>query len=139
MAYQVTVNGKTLLVDTVRRSGSQICFSIDGQNYDVDVSAVIADRTETTSTAPVSTARRPTKPSPSAAVPGDVRSPMPGIIVNVLVKVGDTVTAGQTVVVMEAMKMENNIPSVTAGVVSAVHVQKGQEIENNGLLISIGK
>ena len=114
-------------------------FSIDGQNYDVEVSAVIADRAQTSSTAPVPTARRAAKPAPSAAVPGDVRSPMPGIIVNVLVKVGDAVIAGQTVVVMEAMKMENNIPSASAGVVSAVHVQKGQEIQNNGLLISIGK
>ena len=82
-------------------------------------------------------ARKPSRPAVNNAGPGEIRSPMPGIIVNLLVKVGDIVTAGQTVVVMEAMKMENNIPSTGAGTVSAVHVTKGQEVENSALLITI--
>ena len=70
---------------------------------------------------------------------GDVRvvAPMPGRIVRVLVKVGDRVEARQGLVMVEAMKMENEITAVRAGVVKEVAVGAGQSVESGRLLIVI--
>jgi biotin carboxyl carrier protein len=73
------------------------------------------------------------------AAPVEVRSgvwaPMPGKIVKVLVKVGQEVNAGDPVMVLEAMKMENELRSPVAGVVKAVHVTEGDQAGPNQLLI----
>lgn len=71
---------------------------------------------------------------------GDVtiHAPMPGLVSSVLVAPGDTVTRGQTVAVLEAMKMENDLPSPRAGLVRVVHVAKGQAVAQNDKLIVIG-
>lgn len=65
----------------------------------------------------------------------EIRSPMPGRIVKVLVKAGDEVAAGQPVVVMEAMKMENELRAVAPAKVASVEVQPGQPVEANVLLV----
>lgn len=72
---------------------------------------------------------------------GDVtiRAPMPGLVASVLVAPGDTIERGQTVIVLEAMKMENDLPSPRAGVVRAVNVAKGQAVAQNDKLIVIGE
>lgn len=66
-----------------------------------------------------------------------VKSQMPGKIVKVLVTVGQKVEAGAPLIVMEAMKMENEIRSTAAGTVKEVKVQAGQAVETGVLLISI--
>lgn len=72
-----------------------------------------------------------------ASAPGDVSTSMPGNIVDVLVKVGDTVKAGQAVVISEAMKMETEIQAPIAGSVSAVHVTKGDRVNPGDVLVEI--
>ncbi|MBX3182019.1 MAG: biotin/lipoyl-binding protein [Polyangiaceae bacterium] len=69
---------------------------------------------------------------------GEVKSPMPGKVVKVLVSAGDTVEQGQPLVVVEAMKMENELTAPVAGVVCAVHVQAGDTVESSGKLITVG-
>jgi biotin carboxyl carrier protein len=64
---------------------------------------------------------------------------MPGIVVSVLVKENDTITAGQTVAVIEAMKMENNIASPVSGIVGSIGVQPGKEVELGQILISLAQ
>ncbi|HRC87621.1 MAG TPA: acetyl-CoA carboxylase biotin carboxyl carrier protein subunit, partial [Thermoanaerobaculia bacterium] len=66
-----------------------------------------------------------------------VRAYMPGRVVAVLVEVGATVVAGQGVVVLEAMKMENEIASERGGVVAKVHVAPGEAVEGGDLLFEI--
>ena len=66
-----------------------------------------------------------------------VRSPMPGLIVVVQVADGDEVTAGQALVVLESMKMENQLKAPRAGKVSKVHIQAGERVEQNRLLITL--
>lgn len=70
-----------------------------------------------------------------ATGPQPLRAPMPGLIVRVTVAVGDTVSAGQGVVAMEAMKMENELCAPAAGVVMAVHAKPGTAVEKGALLI----
>jgi biotin carboxyl carrier protein len=69
--------------------------------------------------------------------PAPILAPMPGLIVRVNVKVGDTVEAGEGVVVMEAMKMENELRATAAGVVKSVEVAAGTAVEKGALLVSL--
>lgn len=71
------------------------------------------------------------------AGPLPVVAPMPGLIVKVHVQVGDTVSAGQGVVSMEAMKMENELRSTTAGTVKAVLAKPGQAVEKGAVLVEL--
>ena len=63
---------------------------------------------------------------------------MPGLVVQIPVAVGDTVEAGQTVIVLEAMKMENDLTAPRAGIVKAVHVTKGQTVNQDAVLAIVG-
>ena len=72
-----------------------------------------------------------------ASAPGDVSTSMPGNIVDVLVKVGDTVKAGQAVLISEAMKMETEVQAPIAGTVTAVHVAKGDRVNPGDVLVEI--
>ena len=72
-----------------------------------------------------------------ASAPGDVSTSMPGNIVDVLVKVGDTVKAGQAVLISEAMKMETEVQAPIAGTVTAVHVVKGDRVNPGDVLVEI--
>ena len=69
--------------------------------------------------------------------PAPIVAPMPGLIVRVSVKVGDNVVAGQGVVVMEAMKMENELRATAAGVVKSVEVSVGTAVEKGAVLVAL--
>jgi biotin carboxyl carrier protein len=62
---------------------------------------------------------------------------MPGLIVNVPVQVGDAVTKGQTVVILESMKMENELKAPRDGVIARVECAKGDSVEQNKVLVTI--
>lgn len=68
---------------------------------------------------------------------GAVGTPMPGVIVRVPVQVGQVISAGAVVVVVEAMKMENDFKSPIDGIVQAIHVAPGQAVEANTLLVTV--
>jgi biotin carboxyl carrier protein len=74
---------------------------------------------------------------PAETGPRSIRSPMPGRIVKVLVKAGDAVEATQALVVVEAMKMENELRAPRAGRVSAVKVVDGMSVEANTVLVTL--
>ena len=69
--------------------------------------------------------------------PAPLVAPMPGLIVRVSVAAGQAVTAGMGLVVMEAMKMENELRASAAGTVKAVHVQPGQAVEKGMVLVEL--
>jgi pyruvate carboxylase subunit B len=75
--------------------------------------------------------------SGKASGPAPVVAPMPGLIVRVNVAEGDTVQPGQGVVVMEAMKMENELRTSAAGTVKAVHVSPGKAVEKGTVLVEL--
>ena len=68
---------------------------------------------------------------------GEVRTPMPGVVVRIPVAVGDAVTAGQVLVVVEAMKMENEFKAPVDGTVERIAVEVGQALESNALLVHL--
>ena len=65
-----------------------------------------------------------------------VKAPMPGLVLNVLVKEGDEIKKGDNLLVLEAMKMENMIKSPTDGVIKKIAIKQGDKVEKNALLIS---
>ncbi|MDP2959368.1 MAG: biotin/lipoyl-containing protein [Longimicrobiales bacterium] len=71
------------------------------------------------------------------AGPRPIRAPMPGLVVKVEVAVGDRIEAGQGVVIVEAMKMENELRAEAPGVVAHVHVRPGQTVEKDQVLIDL--
>ncbi|HET6761957.1 MAG TPA: biotin/lipoyl-containing protein [Gemmatimonadaceae bacterium] len=69
--------------------------------------------------------------------PAPILAPMPGLVVRVSVKAGDRVEAGQGLVVMEAMKMENELRATAAGIVRSVEVSPGTAVEKGALLVAL--
>ena len=69
--------------------------------------------------------------------PQPIRAPMPGLVVKLEVEEGDTVEAGQGVVIVEAMKMENELKAEASGVVSRIHVAAGEAVEQDQILIDL--
>lgn len=111
-------------------------ITVNGNTYDVTVEengAGAAPAATTPKAAPMKAA------APKAAAAGGtpISAPMNGTIVEVKVKVGDKVTNGTVVAVLEAMKMENDIVSDRDGVVAAVCVNKGDSVETGAAVITI--
>jgi biotin carboxyl carrier protein len=79
-----------------------------------------------------------TESSAAASGPAPLVAPMPGLVVRVSVAVGDEVSAGQGLVVVEAMKMENELRSTSAGVVTAVRAVVGAAVEKGAVLVELG-
>ena len=83
------------------------------------------------------TIREMTAAASGPAGPRPVRAPMPGLVVKIEVAVGDRVQPGQGVVIVEAMKMENELKAESHGVVAHVHVQAGQAVEKDQVLLDL--
>ena len=84
----------------------------------------------------------PVAPKPQPAAPAGagtpVKAPLPGTINAINVKVGDTVAVGQVVIVLEAMKMQNNIEAEQAGTVTSILVNQGDSVMEGAVMLTIG-
>ena len=119
--------------------------TLNGKKYEIEIERVDGYRpldrgAQAAAPAPIVAQAAAPAPVPAAAPAGgtSVDAPMPGNILGVKVKVGDAVSAGQTVVVMEAMKMETEIVAPVAGTVTAVMVNGGDMVESGAPMVSIG-
>lgn len=108
--------------------------TVNGTVYDVTVEQ--SDGT-TVSTPAAQSAPTETVGQSVSGSGTQVKSPMPGNILDIKVNVGDSVKAGQPLLILEAMKMENDIPSPIDGVVEAVMVNKGDTVEVDSVLATI--
>lgn len=134
MKYVVTINGKRYEADVASAGFAPAARPAFAAAPVAAPAAPVA--------APVAPAAPAPAPAPAAAPAaagaGDVTAPMPGNVLDVLVNVGDTVSAGQTVVILEAMKMENEIVAEVAGTVKAVSCKKGDVVDTGAVLVSVG-
>ena len=137
--YKLKINGNDYNVDINEVEGQEVKVSVNGTNYVVTVDQEMKQQKKTVVSAPRPSAAA-AKPSaaPAAAAGAKVTTPLPGTILDVFVNVGDAVKAGQTVVLLEAMKMENNIEADTAGTVKEVKVRKGDSVLEGDVLVVIG-
>ena len=112
--------------------------TIDGKNYEVGVEEIGSDQTIVNTVAASAAPAAPAAQAPSAPVSGEkVLSPFPGLIKKFLVNEGDTVKKDQPFLVLEAMKMDNDITAPCAGKVS-FKTAVGNNVETNTLLAVIG-
>ena len=126
-------------------------ITVNGKSYEVDVEEVggvsmpsPVRRQEAPKAAPAPTSAPAAAPAPvapaAAPVTGgeSINSPMPGTILDIKVNVGDVVNNGDVLVILEAMKMENEIMAPNAGKVLSINVSKGASVNSGDVLVVIG-
>lgn len=113
-------------------------ITVNGKTYDVAVEEVGGDA-PVQAAAPAPAAPAPAAPVKAAPAAGGtpVKAPMPGNILDVKVKVGDSVASGQVLIVLEALKMENDVVSPASGTVTSVNVKKGDTVNSDDVLVTI--
>ena len=126
-------------------------IKVNGKAYEVEVEELSGGSTAPAYT-PAAAAPQPAaapvpakapeapKAAPAAAPAGStvVNAPMPGTILDIKVKVGDTVKSGDVLCILEAMKMENEIMAPQDGTVVAINTSKGSSVNNGDALVSLG-
>ena len=117
-------------------------ITVNGKAYDVAVeevggSAPAAAPVSAPAPAPAAAPALAAAPAPAAGNGTPVKAPMPGNILDVKVNVGDTVSVGQVLVVLEAMKMENDIVANAAGKVTSITVKKGDTVNSDDVIATI--
>jgi glutaconyl-CoA/methylmalonyl-CoA decarboxylase subunit gamma len=148
MRYSLSVGGKKFDVEIGQIIDGQAHVAVNGAPYEVTLENCgdISTGIPTTAGAPAVAPKRPVRsavallnPSQAAFAAGDdaLSAPIPGLILEVRVKVGDKVSAGQVVAIMEAMKMENNLIAQKAGVVREILAQKGTEVSTGDVVMVI--
>jgi biotin carboxyl carrier protein len=149
---RVIVDGVEYEVDVEELPGGKFKVSFEDKTYEVEAKGLGIDVSALTNapSAPVSasSALAPSSvsspvsvsapSSPASAGEGVVTAPMPGKILRVLVKEGEQVKTGQGLLVLEAMKMENEIPAPKDGIVKRILVKEGDTVNTGDPLIEIG-
>ena len=143
--FKFKINNHPYEVEILNIDDNIARVNVNGEEYSVEVDRQIKS-TKTPilvrSVAVPSTDTNTSRPrTASPAVPkgtGVVKSPLPGTILDVFVKVGDKVSIGQRLLCLEAMKMENNINSDQEGTVTAIQVKKGDSVLEGDLLMRVG-
>ena len=145
--YKFKINGNDYNVAINSTNGNLADVTVNGVSYQVEMenSMPAAPAAAPVQAAPQASAPAPqpaaaAAPAPAAKPAGEgkaVTSPLPGVIIEVSVKEGDTVAAGQKVAVLEAMKMEIEIQAEKAGVVTKIHVSKGDSVLEGASIVTI--
>lgn len=156
--YNFRINGHDYQVDVNSVEGGIADVTVNGTDYKVELADAVPapaqqaarpapQATFTAAPAPqtiaqaTQTAAQAAQTATASAPQGKgevVTAPLPGVILDIKVKVGDAVKAGQTVAVLEAMKMENEIEATASGTVTAVNAGKGDSVLEGAAIITIG-
>lgn len=157
--YQYKVQGVDYEVEIAEVEGKIARVNVNGIPFEIEMQkpinaakhpalAATRQRVEPVAEAPAAPAAPATPaaaaPQPAAAsqqpVAGGtaVKAPLPGTIIDIKVSIGQQVNVGDSVIVLEAMKMQNNIEAESAGTVKAINVTKGDSVMEGAVLLTIG-
>ncbi len=150
--YKFKINGTDYNVTVEDPEENVVNVVVNGNSHKVELedmpmvapAPVVRPRPVAAATPAVAAATPAAAASAPAAAPvaaGDgkpLKTPLPGVVLEIYVNVGDTIKAGQKVLMLEAMKMENSIEADKDGVVKAIKVSKGDSVQEGDVLILIG-
>ena len=158
--YKYKINGNEYSVAIIDLEGDKAAVEVNGVSYQVDIltegyttpaprpaakpaaapapAPAVAPAAPAPAPQPIAPAAPAAEPAAPAGKGTAVQSPLPGVILDIKVAVGDQVKAGQTVAILEAMKMENNINAECDGVITAIKVSKGDNILEGSDIVIIG-
>lgn len=149
--YSLKINGQNydVQIDDVNEDSTSARVIVNGTAYEVEIAGAKAAATSKPQVAPAPKEANSAMIKPATAAPSPrlnavapssgytVKCPLPGTVLSVKVAVGDTVSRGQTLVILEAMKMENNIDADREGRVKEILVQQGATVMEGDNLIVI--
>ena len=150
MKYQYTVKGIDYEVEIQDIEGNIANVTVNGIPFEVEMKLPVKagkqkvklsgeqkESAPTTTSTATATPAATTQPAAAAASGKPVVAPLPGTINEIKVKVGDKVNTGDTVVILEAMKMQNNIEAETSGTITSINVNKGDAVMEGDTLVTI--
>lgn len=147
--YKIKINGNEYAVSISNVEDNTALVNVNGTEYEVEVEGMAAKQpktpklvqqptvTTTTESHPA-TAKTASPANTASATAGNIKSPLPGVVLDVMVHIGDPVKTGQRLMILEAMKMENNIDSDRDGTVKEIKARKGDSVLEGDVLITIG-
>ena len=141
--YKYKINGNEYNVAVEELEGNKANVTVNGKSYQVELDRpakpAVSKPIARPAAAPAATpAAAPAPKAAPAAGGAGIKAPLPGVILDIKVKVGDAVSKGQTIAILEAMKMENNINADREGTVVSINVEKGQSIAEGTDIITLG-
>jgi glutaconyl-CoA decarboxylase len=138
--HRLVIDGKEYRVEVGTRSGSHVDVSVNGVPHSVEIldgrPARITRSVPAPAAVPASTRRAIPAAGPRGA-PGAVLAPISGVVLRIAVSRGDKVSAGSVLLVLEAMKMDNEIFAPIAGIVEDVAVRPEQQVAQGTLLVTL--
>lgn len=144
--FKFTINGNKYETEVLHIEDNVAEIEVNGTKYyvevDKDIKPVKTPKLVRAAAVPSTDAHPSVAKTSSPTAPkgaGSIKSPLPGVILEVLVREGDSVKMGQKLLVLEAMKMENNIEADKAGKVTSILKQKGDSVMEGDVLIMIGE
>ncbi|WP_111309341.1 biotin/lipoyl-containing protein [Confluentibacter sediminis] len=136
--FTFNINENSYGVKILSHESNIIELEVNGTSYSVKMKEEIKKvKTPTLVRKPVNSAIEPVKINPSSSAKAKITAPIPGVILSLKVKVGDTIKENDLLLVLEAMKMENSIVSEKSGVVTAVNVAVGQQVLQGEVMIEL--
>ena len=141
--YKFKIGGNDYEVEIGKIEGKTADVTVNGVSYQVEMENAPAAPAAPVAAAPVAAAApaaQAAAPAPAAKPAGEgksVTSPLPGVIIEISVKEGQAVKAGQKVAVLEALKMENEIAAPADGVVTSIRVAKGDSLQEGDEIMKI--
>ena len=137
--YQFKIRGTKYGVEILKTEGNLVEIEVNGTFYKVELDKTLEIQKTPKLMRPAvptpQTHEKKIKKSLSSII--QIKAPLPGIIIKILVKVGDVVKEGDTLMMMEAMKMENNIQTEKNGTVKSIKVVEGDNVLQEDLLIEL--
>jgi biotin carboxyl carrier protein len=134
--YKITINGVCRTVTLNKIEINKLFFTVENHDYTVDVEPILKHTTNIVNTAPIIPHVLSSNNQINTSIePNTVYAPMPGIVTKVSVDIGQHVHAGQQLLIIEAMKMENAINSTNSGIIKEILIKQGQDVKKGQALI----
>ena len=138
--YEMKINGEKYKTRIKKYKNDQVIVEVNGLDYVVQLEKdrrkkdiVRSDKAQPS----LDVVKKVSKPV--VAAPGAVLAPIPGLVLRILVKEGDKINVGDTVLILEAMKMESEIASTASGTINKINVKEGGSVQESDTLIEVGE